>query len=51
MQSNSRTIVSVVGTVMMVVTTVLLATWSPSPAETQLPVHPAASDAPIEIGR
>ncbi|RKT86252.1 hypothetical protein SAMN05421805_102148 [Saccharopolyspora antimicrobica] len=48
MQSNSRTVVSVVGTVMMVVTTVLLATWSPSsPAETQLPVQPAAA----EIGR
>ncbi|MFB9567645.1 hypothetical protein [Saccharopolyspora hordei] len=51
MQSNSRTIVSVVGTVLMVVTTVLLAAWSPSPAQTQVPVQPAASNAAIEISR
>ncbi|MDA3646737.1 hypothetical protein LZ318_41485 [Saccharopolyspora indica] len=51
MQSNSRTVVSVVGTLLMVVTTVLLATWSPSPADTQLQVDPAANSAPLEIGR
>lgn len=47
MQSNSRTIVSVVGTVMMVVTTVLLATWSPPQSETQ--VNPAANQATIVL--
>ncbi|MDA3628912.1 hypothetical protein [Saccharopolyspora oryzae] len=51
MQSNSRTIVSVVGTLMMVVTTVLLATWSPNPGETQMPVQPAANGTAIEISR
>ncbi|PKW19296.1 hypothetical protein [Saccharopolyspora spinosa] len=40
MQSNSRTFVSVVGTVLTVVTTVLLATWSPPQSETS--VQPAA---------
>lgn len=45
MQSNSRTFVSVVGTVLMVVTTVLLATWSPPQSETQ--VHPAANQSLI----
>lgn len=48
MQSNSRTVVSVVGTLMMVVTTVLLATWSPGPAETQHQVDQAANEAQIE---
>jgi flagellin-like protein len=47
MQSNSRTIVSVVGTVMMVVMTVLLATWSPPQSETS--VQPA-NGATIIIG-
>ncbi|SDW43864.1 hypothetical protein SAMN05216215_1003117 [Saccharopolyspora shandongensis] len=47
MQSNSRTFVSVVGTVMMVVTTVLLATWSPAQSDT--PVQPAANEAAIVV--
>ncbi|MEV0699190.1 hypothetical protein AB0I53_14905 [Saccharopolyspora sp. NPDC050389] len=47
MQSNSRTFVSVVGTVMMVVTTVLLASWSPPQSET--PIHPAANQASIVL--
>ncbi|GAA0520998.1 hypothetical protein GCM10011581_11470 [Saccharopolyspora subtropica] len=46
MQSSSRTIVSVVGTVLMVVTTVLLAAWSPP----QTPVQPTANQVPI-VGR
>ncbi|WP_168584712.1 hypothetical protein [Saccharopolyspora sp. ASAGF58] len=41
MQSNSRTFVSVVGTVLMVVTTVLLATWNPP--QSQSSVQPAAN--------
>jgi hypothetical protein len=48
MQSNSRTIVSVVGTVMMVVTTVLLALWSPPQTETSM--QPAANEAAIVLG-
>lgn len=38
MQSNSRTIVSVVSTVVMVVLTVLLAAWSPP--QTSTPAAP-----------
>ncbi|MGW3467941.1 hypothetical protein ACWDKQ_05600 [Saccharopolyspora sp. NPDC000995] len=41
MQSNSRTFVSVVGTVLMVVTTVALSTWNPPQSETS--VQPAAN--------
>ncbi|MCI2420412.1 hypothetical protein MOQ72_23475 [Saccharopolyspora sp. K220] len=49
MQSNSRTIVSVVGTVMMVVATVLLASWSHP--HTEAPTRPVANEAAIVIGR
>jgi len=41
MQSYSRTVVSVVGTVMMVVVTVLLAAWS----QPQPPAQPTNSEA------
>ncbi len=46
MQINSRTIVSVVATVSMVVLTVLLAVFSP-PTHTGKQVEPAANQAPI----
>ncbi|WP_158628613.1 hypothetical protein [Saccharopolyspora rhizosphaerae] len=47
MQSNSRTVVSsVVGTVSMVVLTVLLAVTNP-PTDTSQPIHPAANQAPV----
>ncbi|WP_165944699.1 hypothetical protein [Saccharopolyspora terrae] len=46
MQINSRTIVSVVATVSMVVMTVLLAVFSP-PADTGQQIEPAANQAPI----
>ncbi|WP_165943939.1 hypothetical protein [Saccharopolyspora karakumensis] len=46
MQINSRTIVSVVATVSMVVMTVLLAVFSP-PAHTGQQIEPAANQAPI----
>ncbi|MBB5155825.1 hypothetical protein [Saccharopolyspora phatthalungensis] len=49
MQSNSRTIVSVVGTVLMVMTTVLLATWNPPQTETS--VLPAANEVPVLLDR
>ncbi|MDI2032765.1 hypothetical protein QFW96_29380 [Saccharopolyspora sp. TS4A08] len=45
MQSNSRTIVSVVGTVSMVVLTVLLAVSNAPNQPTE--IHPAANQTPI----
>ncbi|MEB3372256.1 hypothetical protein [Saccharopolyspora mangrovi] len=50
MQSNSRTIVSVVGTVSMVVLTVLLAVSNP-PTDTGQHIQPAANQAPIVESR
>lgn len=47
MQNNSRTFVSVVGTVAMVVMTVVLAAVSPQPSDHQ--VEPAADQRPIAV--